>query len=101
MELDAARCYQAVLSRDRRFDGRFFTGVVTTGIYCRPICPVVPPKPQNVQFFACAAAAEAAGFRPCMRCRPETSPGTPAWLGSSAVVSRALRLITDGGLDDG
>ena len=71
MELDAARCYRAILSRDARFDGRFFTGVVTTGIYCRPVCPVVPPKLQNMRFYACAAAAEAAGFRPCMRCRPE------------------------------
>jgi AraC family transcriptional regulator of adaptative response / DNA-3-methyladenine glycosylase II len=101
MELDAARCYQAVLSKDRRFDGRFFAGVVTTGVYCRPVCPVVPPKFENTQFFPCAAAAEAAGFRPCLRCRPETAPGTPAWVGSSAVVSRALRLISEGGLDEG
>jgi AraC family transcriptional regulator of adaptative response / DNA-3-methyladenine glycosylase II len=100
MELDAVRCYQAVLSRDRRFDGRFFTAVVTTGIYCRPTCPVAPAKPGNVRFFACAAAAEAAGFRPCRRCRPEAAPGTPAWLGTSAVVSRALRLIAHGGLDE-
>jgi AraC family transcriptional regulator of adaptative response / DNA-3-methyladenine glycosylase II len=101
VEFDPERCYRAVLSRDRRFDGRFFTGVVTTGIYCRPVCPVVPPKFQNMRFYACAAAAEAAGFRPCKRCRPETAPGTPAWLGTSAVVSRGLRLIADGGLDDG
>lgn len=100
MELDPRRCYAAVQAKDARFDGRFFTGVVTTGIYCRPICPVVPPKLENTQFFACAAAAEAAGFRPCMRCRPETAPGTPAWLGSSAVVSRALRLIADDALND-
>src|SRR6185369_2670333 len=101
MDLDPERCYQAILSRDRRFDGRFFTGVVTTGIYCRPVCPVTPPKFTNMRFYACAAAAEAAGFRPCKRCRPETAPGTPAWAGSSAVVSRALRLIADGALDDG
>ena len=101
MKLDPEICYKAVLSRDRRFDGRFFTGVITTGIYCRPICPVHPPKFENVRFFACAAAAEAAGFRPCRRCHPETAPGTPAWLGSSAVVSRALRLISEGALDDG
>ncbi|MFN2425486.1 MAG: AlkA N-terminal domain-containing protein, partial [Candidatus Binatia bacterium] len=101
MEIDAARCYRAALSKDRRFDGRFFTGVVTTGIYCRPVCPVVPPKFENMRFYACAAAAEAAGFRPCKRCRPETAPGTPAWLGTSAVVSRGLRLISEGGLDDG
>jgi len=100
MDLDPTRCYQAVLSRDARFDGRFFGGVVTTGVYCRPICPVRPPKPENVRWFACAAAAEAAGFRPCRRCRPETSPGTPAWIGTSAVVSRALRLIAEGALDD-
>jgi len=101
MELDRARCYQAILSRDRRFDGRFFTGVVTTGIYCRPVCPVKPPKFENMKFYACAAAAEAAGFRPCKRCRPETAPGTPAWAGTSAVVSRAMRLIGEGGLDSG
>src|SRR6185369_8387550 len=75
MVLDRDRCYRAVLSRDRRFDGRFFTGVVTTGIYCRPVCPVTPPKFRNMRFYACAAAAEAAGFRPCKRCRPETAPG--------------------------
>jgi len=101
MELDAARCYRALLSRDRRFDGRFFIGVVTTGVYCRPVCPVSPAKPENARFFACAAAAEAAGFRPCRRCRPDAAPGTPAWMGSSAAVTRALRLITDGALDDG
>ncbi|HXC50317.1 MAG TPA: AlkA N-terminal domain-containing protein [Candidatus Limnocylindrales bacterium] len=101
MDLDPERCYQAILSRDRRFDGRFFTGVVTTGIYCRPVCPVTPPKFTNMRFYACAAAAEAAGFRPCKRCRPETAPGTPAWAGTSAVVSRGLRLIAEGGLDDG
>ncbi len=99
-ELDAARCYRALETRDRRFDGRFFTGVKTTGIYCRPICPAPTPKLRNVVFFACAAAAEDAGFRPCLRCRPETAPGTPAWSGSSAVVARALRLIESGALDD-
>src|SRR6059036_1712345 len=82
-------------------DGRFFAGVVTTGVYCRPICPARPPKPENVRWFACAAAAETAGFRPCRRCRPEASPGTPAWSGRSAVVARALRLIAGGILDDG
>ncbi len=92
--------YRALLNRDARFDGRFFTGVVTTGIYCRPICPAPTPKPQNVRFYPCASAAEAAGFRACRRCRPEFSPSTPAWLGTSATVSRALRLIAAGGLDD-
>jgi AraC family transcriptional regulator, regulatory protein of adaptative response / DNA-3-methyladenine glycosylase II len=99
MDLDPERCYRAVLAHDRRFDGRFFTGVVTTGIYCRPICPVSPPKFENVRYYPCAAAAEEAGFRPCRRCRPETAPGTPAWVGTSATVARALRLITDGALD--
>jgi AraC family transcriptional regulator of adaptative response / DNA-3-methyladenine glycosylase II len=100
MELNAETCYQALLSRDPRFDGKFFGGVVTTGIYCRPICRVRPPRPENIRWFACAAAAEAAGFRPCRRCRPESAPGTPAWLGSSAIVSRAMRLISEGVLDE-
>lgn len=100
MDLDAARCYHALVSRDRRFDGRFFTGVVTTGIYCRPVCPSPPPRLKHVRFFACAAAAEAGGFRPCRRCHPEAAPGTPGWLGTSAVVSRALRLIADCALDE-
>jgi AraC family transcriptional regulator of adaptative response / DNA-3-methyladenine glycosylase II len=101
VELDRDRCYEALRTRDRRFDGRFFTAVVTTGIYCRPICPARLPLLKNVRFYACAAAAEAAGFRACRRCRPETAPGTPAWLGTSAVVSRGLRLIETGALDDG
>ena len=99
MTLDPDRCYRALLSRDRRFDGRFFTGVVTTGVYCRPICPAVTPRRKNVRFFPCAAAAEEEGFRPCRRCHPEASPRTPAWFGTSATVSRALRLIHDGELD--
>ena len=100
MDLDSDRCYRALQSRDRRFDGRFFVGVTTTGIYCRPICPSPPPRQRNVRFYACAAAAQAAGFRPCLRCRPESAPGTPAWEGSPAVVRRALRLIAQGQLDD-
>jgi len=99
-ELDDARCYRALASRDPRFDGRFFTGVTSTGVYCRPICPARTPRRENVRFFACAAAAEAAGFRACLRCRPESAPGTPAWAGSSAIVARALRLISAGALDD-
>ena len=99
MELDATHCYRALESRDRRFDGRFFTAVLTTGVYCRPVCPARTPRPENVRFFAHAAAAEEAGFRPCLRCRPEAAPGTPAWIGSPAVVPRALRLIGEGGLD--
>ncbi|MGH7894119.1 MAG: bifunctional transcriptional activator/DNA repair enzyme AdaA, partial [Candidatus Binatia bacterium] len=101
MTLEPERCYRALESRDRRFDGRFFVGVRTTGVYCRPVCPARTPKPQNIRFFACAAAAEEAGFRPCLRCRPETAPGTPAWAGTSAIVARALRLIESGALDDG
>ncbi len=100
VSLEPTRCYRALLSRDRRFDGRFFVGVTSTGIYCRPICPSPPPRQRNVRFYACAAAAEAAGFRPCLRCRPETAPGTPAWTGSAALVTRALRLIADGALDE-
>jgi AraC family transcriptional regulator of adaptative response / DNA-3-methyladenine glycosylase II len=92
---------RARLARDARFDGRFFVGVKTTGVYCRPVCPVPPPKEQNVRYFPSAAAAAEAGFRPCLRCRPECSPGTPAWNGSSATVSRALRLISIGLLDEG
>jgi len=98
-ELEPDMCWQAMRSRDRRFDGRFFVAAVTTRIYCRPICPVPFAKPNNITLYPCAAAAEAAGFRPCRRCHPETSPGTPAWLGTSAVVSRALRLIWEGALD--
>jgi len=99
--LDWKRCDRARVARDARFDGRFFTGVLTTRIYCRPTCPVKPAQSRNVVFFPTAAAAEAAGFRPCLRCRPETAPGTPAWRGAAATVSRALRLIERGFLDDG
>jgi AraC family transcriptional regulator, regulatory protein of adaptative response / DNA-3-methyladenine glycosylase II len=94
-------CWQAVYSRDARFDGRFFAGAVTTRVYCRSICPVPFAKPDNILWFASAAAAETAGFHPCRRCRSAASPGTPAWLGTSAVVSRALRLIAEGALDSG
>src|SRR5579863_6651018 len=99
--MDVAVFERARLARDARFDGRFFTGVTSTRIYCRPVCPAPPPKPAHVRYFLSAAAAAAAGFRPCLRCRPEASPGTPAWLGSSSSVSRALRLIGEGALDDG
>lgn len=92
---------RARLSRDARFDGQFFVGVKTTGIYCRPVCPANPPKPENVEYFPSAAAASEAGFRPCLRCRPECAPGTPAWHGSSTTVRRGLRLIANGALDDG
>ncbi len=98
---DAAVFEQARISRDARFDGRFFIGVKTTGIYCRPVCPANTPKSENVSFYATAAAAGEAGFRPCLRCRPECAPGTPAWEGTSTTVRRGLRLIADGALDDG
>lgn len=99
--LDRKTCDRARIARDPRFDGWFFTGVLTTRIYCRPTCPVKPAQSRNVVFFPTAAAAERAGFRPCLRCRPETAPGTPAWQGAAATVSRALRLIDKGFLDDG
>ena len=99
--LDVAALDRARISRDPRFDGKFFIAVATTGIYCRPICPSRYAKRANVRFFGTPAAAESAGFRPCRRCRPEAAPGTPAWLGTAAVVRRALRLINDGALDDG
>lgn len=101
MELDLHLCARARLARDARFDGKFFIGVVTTGIYCRPICRSRTSKEENVRYFPTAAAAAEAGFRPCLRCRPECSPGTPAWLGTSSTVSRALRMIADSGLEDG
>jgi AraC family transcriptional regulator of adaptative response / DNA-3-methyladenine glycosylase II len=99
MDLDHDACYRAISTRDTRFDGRLFTGVKTTGIYCRPICPARTPKSQNVTFFPTAAAAQAAGFRPCLRCRPETSPDLGAWRGAANTVSRALALIETGALD--
>jgi AraC family transcriptional regulator of adaptative response / DNA-3-methyladenine glycosylase II len=100
LELDHEACYSAVRQRDARFDGRFFTGVTTTGIYCRPICPARTPLSKNVIFFPTAAAAQEAGFRPCLRCRPETAPDLGAWRGTSNTVSRALSLIEHGALDD-
>ncbi|MCE9648266.1 MAG: helix-turn-helix domain-containing protein, partial [Parvibaculum sp.] len=93
-------CYRAFLAKDARFDGRIFVCVTSTGIYCRPICPARVPKKANCRFVGSAAAAEAAGFRSCLRCRPETAPGTPAWVGTQASVARALRLIEEGALDE-
>lgn len=101
MDLDHTACYRAVSSRDARFDGRFFTGVKTTGIYCRPICPARTPRSENIEFFPTAAAAQEAGFRPCLRCRPETAPNLGAWRGTSNSVSRGLALIEMGALDNG
>ena len=99
--LDPAICWEAIYTRDPRFDGRFFAAATTTGLYCRNVCPVPFARPRNIVLFACAAAAEAAGFRPCKRCQPQAAPGTPAWIGTSAVVSRALRLILGGALNEG
>ena len=98
--LDPEALNRARMSRDPRFDGKFYIAVTSTGIYCRPICPSRYAKRANVRFFGTPAAAEAAGFRPCLRCRPEAAPGTPAWLGTAAVVRRALRLINEGALDE-
>ncbi|HEY4366165.1 MAG TPA: AlkA N-terminal domain-containing protein [Steroidobacteraceae bacterium] len=98
--LDRGALDRARISRDARFDGKFFIAVTSTGIYCRPVCPAPTPKQANVRYYSTAAAAAEAGFRPCLRCRPEAAPGTPAWLGTSAVVRRALRLIQNGALDD-
>ena len=100
MDIDPATAYRAILARDARFDGRFFTGVLTTGIYCRPVCPARPPKPENCRYYPSAAAAQEAGFRPCLRCRPETAPDLGAWRGTSNTVSRALALIEAGALDE-
>ena len=95
MDLNKATLYKAMLARDKRFDGRFYIGVRTTGIYCRPVCPA-RPKQKNVDFYRSAAEAEAKGFRPCLRCRPDLSPSSPSFSGTAAVVGRALRLIGEG-----
>lgn len=101
MILDKRICDRARLARDSRFDGLFFIGVMSTGIYCRPICPAPSAKSENIVYFPTAAAAAEAGLRPCLRCRPEASPGSPAWNGTSATVSRAVLLIRQGALNDG
>ena len=99
MFTDFEQCLRAVQAKDARFDGWFFTAVVTTGIYCRPSCPAVPPKPKNIRFHPTAASAQAAGFRACKRCRPDASPGSPEWDLRSDLVARAMRLIADGVVD--
>src|SRR6266849_397778 len=100
MELPAKEvCYRALQSRDARFDGLIYVGVKTTGIYCRPVCPARTVKYENCSFFGSAAAAQDAGFRPCLRCRPETAPNLASWRGTSNTVSRALALIAEGALD--
>lgn len=100
MDMDDDACFRAIETRDHRFDGRLFVAVTTTGIYCRPFCPAPTPRRSHVRFFRTAAAAQEAGFRPCLRCRPETSPELAFWRGSSSTVSRALGLIETGALDD-
>ncbi|MFB7273264.1 AlkA N-terminal domain-containing protein [Streptomyces sp. NPDC056244] len=99
MYTDTERCVRAVRSKDARFDGWFFTAVLTTRIYCRPSCPVVPPKAENMTFYPSAAACQQAGFRACKRCRPDTSPGSPEWNARADAVARAMRLIQDGVVD--
>jgi len=99
--LDREACRRARLARDARFDGEFYLGVKTTGIYCRPVCPARAPAEKNVRYFASAALAAQAGFRPCLRCRPECAPGSPAWNGASTTVHRALRLLEQGALNEG
>ncbi|MFG3131799.1 AlkA N-terminal domain-containing protein [Streptomyces tendae] len=99
MHTDTERCVRAVQSKDARFDGWFFTAVLTTRIYCRPSCPVVPPKPGNMTFYPSAAACQQAGFRACKRCRPDTSPGSPEWNRRADLTARAMRLIADGVVD--
>jgi AraC family transcriptional regulator of adaptative response / DNA-3-methyladenine glycosylase II len=100
MTLDFDTCYRAVLARDPRFDGRFFTAVTSTGIYCRPVCPARTPARGNMRFYPHAGAAEAAGFRACRRCRPETSPGSPEWNVRADLAGRAVRLISGGYVDE-
>src|ERR1700756_5609020 len=92
-------CYRALESRDSRFDGLIFVGISSTGIYCRPVCPARTPKFRDCHFFESAAAAQNAGYRPCLRCRPETAPDLASWRGTSNSVSRALALIAEGALD--
>lgn len=99
MRLELAVCYRAVQSRDARFDGRFFTAVTSTGIYCRPVCPAQTPLERNVRFYPSAAAAEAAGFRACRRCRPDLLPGSAEWNTRADLAGRALRLIAEGVVD--
>lgn len=100
-QLDTMTCQRARLARDARFDGRFFIAVKTTGIYCRPICPASPPKESNVTYFDSAIGASQAGFRPCLRCRPDSAPSSPAWQGTDTTIIRALKLIDEGALNEG
>jgi AraC family transcriptional regulator of adaptative response / DNA-3-methyladenine glycosylase II len=99
--IEAETCEAAMKNRDPSFDGLFFVGVKTTGIYCRPVCRVRMPRRENIQFYPSAASAERAGYRPCLRCRPETAPFCPAWKGTRTTVERAIRMIENGALDKG
>src|SRR5690348_8007701 len=99
-KLDPRACDRARLTRDPRFDGLFFIAVTSTKIYCRPVCPAPSPKPRNIRYYDSAAAAAAAGFRPCLRCRPEAAPGSPLHRAKSDLVAGALRLIEQGSLDE-
>ncbi|MGL5359967.1 MAG: Ada metal-binding domain-containing protein, partial [Shewanella sp.] len=97
-QLAASICREARMSRDPRFDGKFFVGVLTTGIYCRNVCPAVAPKEQNVRYFDPAAKAAQAGLRPCLRCRPDSAPGSNPWKGTGTTLARAMSLIEAGAL---
>src|SRR5688572_11065526 len=99
-EIERQNLDKEVLARDPRSDGRFFYGVTTTGIYCRPVCPAKPQLP-NIRFYKSKAEAEKAGFRPCLRCRPDLSPSSPQWRGTAAVMSRALHLLEQESFDGG
>ncbi len=99
MSLSFEQCYRAIERRDARLDGVFFVAVTSTRIFCRPVCPAITPKRANCCFYPTAATAMAAGFRPCLRCRPESAPDSPAWNGTMTTVTRALRLIEAGALD--
>jgi AraC family transcriptional regulator of adaptative response / DNA-3-methyladenine glycosylase II len=99
LQMDGESCYRAVKSRDRRFDGVFYTAVRTTGIYCRPSCPARTPAYQNVTFHPSAASAQAAGYRACKRCLPDATPGSPDWDVAATAAGRAMRLIADGVVD--
>src|SRR6059058_5232657 len=101
MSLDASSCYRALATHDRRFDGRFFVGVASTRIYCRPVCTVRMPRRENCHFFASAAAAEVDGYRPCLRCRPELAPGNAGIDAAARLAQSAVSLIENGALEDG
>lgn len=100
IKFNQAEFYRAHLARDSRFDGKFFVAVKTTGIYCRPVCPARKAQMKNLEFFIHAVQAEEAGYRPCLRCRPETAPGSAAWIGTSSIVQRAIRMMDSFALEE-